>query len=169
MTNRSSIQTPSEFQTIAIQTNPIAVADRMREVYESISRRAYDLFESRSYQHGHDAEDWLCAESELLCLVPLEIKWSDEQVTVRAEVPGFTAPDIKISAEPQRLFISGKRTLSAEQTREETACSEQRSKEIFRAIELPAEVDPSQATATLKDGVLNIALPKTVARKVARV
>ena len=169
MTNRSSVQTPSEFQTVTIQTNPIAVADRMRDVYQSLSRRAYDLFEGRSHQHGHDVEDWLCAESELLCLVPLEIKWSDEQVTVRAEVPGFTAPDIEISAEPQRLFISGKKTLSAEQTKEETACTEQRSKEIFRAIELPAEVDPSQATATLKDGVLNIVLPKTVARKAARV
>jgi HSP20 family molecular chaperone IbpA len=42
-----------------------------------------------------------------------------------------------------------------------------RSKEIFRAIELPAEVDPSQATATLEDGVLNISVPKTVARKAA--
>src|SRR5512145_1063206 len=99
MTNRSSVQTPSEFQTVTIQTNPIAVADRMRDVYQSLSRRAYDLFEGRSHQHGHDVEDWLCAESELLCLVPLEIKWSDEQVTVRAEVPGFTAPDIEISAE----------------------------------------------------------------------
>jgi HSP20 family molecular chaperone IbpA len=169
MTNRSSVQTPLELQTITIQTTPITVIDRMREVYELVSRRAYDLFEGRSHQHGHDAEDWLRAESELLCLVPLEMKWSNELITVRAEVPGFTAPEIEISAEPQRLFISGKRTLSAEQTTEESACIEQRSKEIFRTIELPAEVDPSQATATLKDGVLNIALPKTVARKAARV
>ena len=168
MTNRSTSQASAVLQPVIIQTNPLAVIDRTREVYESLSRRAYDLFESRSHQHGHDVEDWLRAESELLRPVPLEIKWSDEQVTVRAEVPGFTAPDIKISAEPQRLFISGKRTLSAEQTREETACSEQRSKEIFRAIELPAEVDPSQATAILKDGVLNITLPKTVASKAAR-
>ena len=47
MTNRSSVQTPSEFQTVTIQTNPIAVADRMRDVYQSLSRRAYDLFEGR--------------------------------------------------------------------------------------------------------------------------
>jgi HSP20 family protein len=139
----------------------------MREVRESISRRAYDLFESRNYQHGHDAEDWLFAESELLSLVPVEIKWSNDPVTVSAEVTGFTAPEIEISAEPQRLFISGKRTISAEQTMEETACTEQRSKEIFRAIELPVEVDPSQATASLKDGVLTIALPKTVTSKAA--
>ena len=168
MTNRSSVQTPSELQPVAIQTNPITVIDRMREVHESISRRAYDLFESRNYQHGHDAEDWLFAESELLSLVPVEIKWSNDPVTVSAEVTGFTAPEIEISAEPQRLFISGKKPLSAEQEVEETVCTGQRSKEIFRAIELPVEVDPSQATATLKNGVLNITLPKTVASQAAR-
>ncbi|MCI0626643.1 MAG: Hsp20 family protein [Acidobacteria bacterium] len=168
MTNRSTTQASAVLQPVSIQTNPTAVIDRTREVYESLSRPAYDLFESRSHQHGHDLEDWLCAESELLCPVPIEIKWSSEQVTVRAEVPGFTAPEIEISAEPRRLFISGKRTLSAEQTTEETACTEQRSKEMFREIELPAEVDPSQATAILKDGVLNITLPKTVSSQAAR-
>lgn len=168
MTNPSTIQAASELEPVIIQTNLIRVIDRMREVNELVSQRAYDLFESRSYQHGHDAEDWLRAESELLCLVPLEIKWSNEQVTVRAEVPGFTAPEIEISAEPQRLFISGRKTLSAEEKMNETTCTEQRPKELFRAIELPAEIDPSQATATLKDGALTVTLPKTVVSKAAR-
>jgi HSP20 family molecular chaperone IbpA len=169
MKNRSRSQASSELRQVAIQTNPLTVLERMREVFESISRRAYDLFENRNREHGHDVEDWLRAESELLCLVPVEVKGSNDSVTVRAEVPGFTAPEIEINAEPQRLFISGKKTNSAEQKTEETLCTGQRSKEIFYAIDLPAEVDPSQATATLKDGVLNITLPKTAASKAARI
>lgn len=33
---------------------------------EAISRRAYSLFEARGSKHGHDVEDWLVAETELL-------------------------------------------------------------------------------------------------------
>jgi hypothetical protein len=33
---------------------------------EAISRRAYSLFEARGSEHGHDVEDWLVAERELL-------------------------------------------------------------------------------------------------------
>lgn len=33
---------------------------------EAISHRAYQLFEARGCEHGHDVEDWLVAEADLL-------------------------------------------------------------------------------------------------------
>ena len=37
------------------------------ELTEEIIRiRAYELFERRGYEHGHDLEDWLQAEAEVL-------------------------------------------------------------------------------------------------------
>lgn len=33
---------------------------------EIIRRRAYELFEKRGYQHGHDLDDWLRAEAEVM-------------------------------------------------------------------------------------------------------
>ena len=37
------------------------------ELTEEIIRiRAYELFEQRGYEHGHDVEDWLTAEAEVL-------------------------------------------------------------------------------------------------------
>jgi hypothetical protein len=33
---------------------------------EAVSRRAYSLFQARGSEHGHDVEDWLVAETELL-------------------------------------------------------------------------------------------------------
>src|ERR1044071_911894 len=33
--------------------------------HEDIARRAYQLFEDRGREHGHDLEDWLQAEREL--------------------------------------------------------------------------------------------------------
>jgi HSP20 family molecular chaperone IbpA len=43
--------------------------------------------------------------------------------------------------------------------------TEQCSDEIFRTMELPADVDIAKVTATVKDGVLTVHLPKTAATK----
>jgi hypothetical protein len=32
---------------------------------DAIAARAYQLFQARGYDHGHDLEDWLAAEAEL--------------------------------------------------------------------------------------------------------
>lgn len=33
---------------------------------EIIRKKAYELFETRGCQHGHDVEDWLAAEAEVM-------------------------------------------------------------------------------------------------------
>ena len=35
---------------------------------ERIQRRAYDLYVERGCEHGHDLEDWLAAETEVMGL-----------------------------------------------------------------------------------------------------
>ena len=37
----------------------------MQQEHLAIELRAYELFETRSCEHGHDREDWFRAESEL--------------------------------------------------------------------------------------------------------
>jgi HSP20 family protein len=59
---------------------------RIGEIYNTLTHRAYELFEGRGRQDGHDLEDWFRAESELLNPVPVEISEADGQLIVRAEV-----------------------------------------------------------------------------------
>jgi HSP20 family protein len=86
---------------------------------------------------------------------------ADRTVTVDAEVPGFEAKDLEITLEPQRLIISGKRETKEEKQTGKSVYREQCSNEIFRAVSLPAEVDASKATATLKNGMLEVQVPKS--------
>jgi hypothetical protein len=37
----------------------------MHVQYEAVAVRAFERFCARGFQHGHDVEDWLAAESEL--------------------------------------------------------------------------------------------------------
>jgi HSP20 family molecular chaperone IbpA len=77
--------------------------NQLSALYDLIARRAFELFETRGGSPGHDTEDWLRAESELLHPVPVSVTESDGAYIVRAEVPGFCSKDIEISVEPHRL------------------------------------------------------------------
>jgi HSP20 family protein len=114
-------------------------------------------------------DDWLRAESEILQPVHLEVAETDEALTVRAEVPGFATDELDINVEPRRLTIAGKHESKEETTKGKTIYSERSAKEILRSFDLPTEVDTSKATATLKDGILNIELPKAAQAKTVRV
>ena len=135
--------------------------ERAQEIYEAIAQRAFELFDGRGRQHGYALEDWLTAERELVRPLPLEVTETDDGLTVRAEVPGFSEKDLKVSLEPRRLVISGKVEESSEQKSGETLSTSCRSNEIFHTLELPAEVETAKASAALKQGVLELQLPKS--------
>jgi HSP20 family protein len=101
--------------------------------------------------------------------VPVEIKEAENQITVRAEVPGFTANEINVSVEPRRLVISGKTEKAAEEKKEQTLFSEIRSNQFCRELTLPAEVDPAKTAAVLKNGVLELAFTKVAESKAVAV
>ncbi len=137
-----------------------AFFQRLGEVYDAIARRAYDLFEIRGRQDGHDWEDWFQAEFEALNPMPVEIRDADNELIVHADLPGFTDKDIEVRVEPQRLIISGKREEVHDERKQKTLYSERRSNEVLRTLDLPEPIDPDKVKATLHDGTLEIALPK---------
>ena len=138
-------------------------------IYDTIARRAFELFEGNGRWFGHDLDDWFRAEAELLRPVPLELKETDVDFKVRAEVPGFSAKDLEISLEPRCLKIAGKRETKEEEKKGKTIRSEFYADQIMRVIELPADIDTSKASANLKDGVLTIDLPKAAQAKAVRI
>ena len=66
-------------QRSAIQTAPKKIEPTQHEdLQEQVRRRAYELYELRGRENGHDLEDWLQAESEVipagLSLAPERVK-----------------------------------------------------------------------------------------------
>ena len=145
------------------------VLDQFDQIYNSIAKRAFEIFESNGRSFGHEFDDWFKAESELLHPVHVRIAESDEALTVEAEVPGFEAKDLQINVEPRRLTISGKKETKEEQKKGKAVYQEQCSNEILRVIDLPAEVVASKAAATLKNGMLELQMPKSPKTKASRI
>ncbi len=84
----------------------------------------------------------------------------DNSLVVRTEVPGVAADDIEVTVEAGTLTIKGGRNFETEENK-----PNYRRKEIFqgsfeRTILLPEGIDPTAVTATSKDGILEITIPK---------
>lgn len=134
--------------------------DHAQDLHDSIAKRAYELFEHDRHEPGRALEHWLNAEKETLHPVALELMETVDALTLRAEVPGFRGEDLKLSVEPRRLAISGKRETREEKESRRTIYQERLSDQICRSLELPIEIDPSQTKVAIQDGVLEISMPK---------
>jgi type II secretory pathway predicted ATPase ExeA len=86
-----------------------------QEINDLIANRAYELFESSGFTHGHAREDWLRAESEILLKVPVDVTETETELTVRADVPGFGEKDLEVRIAPRSLCILGRRQETSDQ------------------------------------------------------
>lgn len=131
-----------------------------QDINEVIARRAYELFESSGFIHGHARENWIRAESEILLNVPVDITATETELIVHADVPGFSEKDLEVRVAPRSLCITGTRSETTDQKDGNTVYSERRSTQIFRVLELPSEINPDKVKATVSDGLLEIKLLK---------
>jgi HSP20 family protein len=137
-------------------TNPSQLEGEGQRLQFAIACRAYELFDLRGGEHGHDWEDWFRAESELLRPISVAISESDQRVSVRVNVIGFEAGELKVSVEPTQVTIFGAKVQpgpSAEPPSPNHA---------HRVIELPAEVNLDAAAIVFEAGVIKLELFKTV-------
>ena len=89
----------------------------------------------------------------------LDLYQNKDNVTAVVELPGMQKEDIEISLHEGMLTISGERK---EQTTENDKAerSERYVGKFRRSITLPTRVDASKVSATYKDGILTVTLPK---------
>lgn len=83
-----------------------------------------------------------------------------DEVVVRAAVPGVKKEDLDISVSGTLLTLSCKASEAKREEEGEFYRRELPHGAFSRSLVLPAEVDEAKAKATLKDGVLELRLPK---------
>lgn len=149
--------------------NPEDLRWEMQEVQLAIARRAFELFEARGCEHGHDWEDWFRAESALLRPVSISMQESADRISVRANVLGFGQNELRVSIEPHRISILGKKEASATETEGgKVEYIDWFPDQILQFVDLATEVMPESAVIELQAGQLKIELRKA-GRKVETV
>ena len=85
----------------------------------------------------------------------------ENEIVVRAEVPGLSKEEIEVSLMGEELVIKG--ASRHEKVADEKGRYHRReisSQSFERSITLPAAVDAEKATTSFKDGVLEVTLPQ---------
>jgi HSP20 family protein len=90
----------------------------------------------------------------------LDLYQNNDNVVVVVELPGMRKEEIEISLHDGTLTISGERTTSSSSNGENAERSERFSGKFRRSISLPTRVDSTKVSATYKDGILTVTLPK---------
>jgi HSP20 family protein len=95
----------------------------------------------------------------------MDVAETKEALVVKAEVPGLDPKDIQISLQEQYLTIKGEKTREMTDKEERYHRVERFYGSFARSVRLPVGVDGSRVTASFKNGLLTVTLPKTAAAK----
>jgi len=83
-----------------------------------------------------------------------------DAVVVKAELPGVAKDKVDISLHDNALTISGKIEEEKEEKKENYYYSERSYTSYSRTVDLPCKVNADKVSATLKNGILTVNLPK---------
>jgi HSP20 family protein len=94
----------------------------------------------------------------------MEVRETDKELRVVAELPGVTEKDIDVSLDDDVLTIRAEKKIEKKEERENTHFTE-RSFGIFqRSMRVPYRLEPNQVNANFANGVLTVTLPKNEAQ-----
>lgn len=92
----------------------------------------------------------------------VEVRESNKEIKVIAELPGLDEKDIDITIQDDVLILRGEKREEKTEEGEYLYYMERSYGTFYREIPLPVEVDSNRAEAVFKKGVLTVRLPKKV-------
>lgn len=99
----------------------------------------------------------------------VDVSETDNEVIVKATVPGVDKKDLNVTISENSISIKGEVKKEKEEKKKNYYRQEISYGAFSRVIPLPVEVKSEEAKANLKDGVLEIVVPKSEKAKVKEI
>ena len=116
------------------------IIDEIEEMYDQITKRAYEIYRERGGNCTLDLEDWLTAERELLYKPEVHVEEVDERIVVTVRIGKVRPLDVQLLVTPDAMVIQAQPVATA--------------KKVFRTVQFPRRIDVNKAEATYADGYL---------------
>ena len=94
-----------------------------------------------------------------------EVKETKEGLSISAELPGVAEKDIDISLSDDQLTISGEKKSEETKEGETFHISERCFGSFSRSLKLPYKPEEKQISASFKDGILKVIIPRPTTLK----
>jgi HSP20 family protein len=95
----------------------------------------------------------------------VDILEKENEILIKAELPGVESKDVVVTLDNNVLTIKGERHLEKDVKKESYHRMERTYGSFFRSFSLPNNVDTGNVRAEYKDGLLTLALPKKATAK----
>ena len=105
-------------------------------------------------------------EEPMMPSLDLEDRGKDFRLTV--DLPGFSKEDVEIEVNEDSISIQAKKLQSEEEKKKNYVRRERRSQTFYRRISLPEKVQSDNAKASLKNGTLEVILPKKQPKEIKK-
>jgi len=99
----------------------------------------------------------------------LDVTENDQEIVVRAELPGMDPKEVEVTLTGNQLVLAGEKKQAEEKEEQGAYLSECCYGSFRRAVQLPAEVDPDSVSAEYVNGVFSIRMKKSAASKARRI
>jgi HSP20 family protein len=99
----------------------------------------------------------------------MDLLETDDDLVLRADLPGLSEDDVNIEVEDNVLTITGERKAEHEERKEGYYRVERASGSFTRSLTLPEGIDPEKVRANFDRGVLEVRIPKPEQRKPRKV
>lgn len=116
------------------------------------------------FRHARPADSGEEEVAQSTWTPPVDVKETDNELTLFVELPGIKKEGIDISLENGVLTVSGERRFDAE-NQESFRRVERVYGKFSRSFRVPRDVDGSRVQASFENGVLQLELPKVEAAK----
>ncbi len=133
--------------------------------WESELERAFEEFPFPRWPRWRDLEPLRLSRSLRMPIPSLDMYEEKDSIIVKAELPGMSKDNIELSLRGSQIVLKGEKKREEETKEKDYIRSEREYGSFVRTLDLPAEVRPDTATATFKDGVLEVRLQKSEAAK----
>jgi HSP20 family protein len=132
----------------------VAVSDN--DPFTAFRREMDRLFESLGRDLG-----WPGAADRSATMAPtIDVSETDTELTIDADLPGVDEKDVDVVISDNVLTIKAEKKAEREEKKKDYHLVERSYGSFSRSLTLPFAADASKATATFKNGVLSISLPK---------
>ncbi|MEQ1948379.1 MAG: Hsp20 family protein [Bryobacteraceae bacterium] len=136
------------------------VIEQIQNRLEDVRRRAFELFESRGCEPGHELEDWVAAERELLGWPPLETQEDYQEYAFEVALPGVHPMDVEVVATPREIVVHAQTQAEKKAKGAGAKWKGFASTHIYRRIVVPQAIQTAGIQATFDNGILCIRVSK---------
>ncbi|HEY2823474.1 MAG TPA: DUF2934 domain-containing protein [Candidatus Acidoferrum sp.] len=153
-TPKTALSGSSKTPQILSEDQHAALQEKVRR---RVAQRAYDIYQNGGGENGNDYQHWIQAENEVLQR-GIEVRESGSWLALNASIPDSSADEVEVCLTSTNVTVHAEKSQQSKDGDANGSGFSER--EIFLTHDLNTEIEPSTASATLKDEKLTIMVKK---------